>query len=205
MPFIPVADVVLLELRQSLFGQRIENTLYFRMLGGFGVAEMTDLCNDMLIWWTTNLSVQLSSDITIREMVCTDQSSGIGTSITQPAPTPNPAGAVGSPSLPGNSALCVSIRTLNRGRSFRGRNYVAGLPESKVVGNTVDTAAWGAIQAAYIDIPNAIVSSPWEWVVVSRFTAGAPRVAGVATNVLTAVVVDPFVDSQRRRLTGRGL
>lgn len=204
MAFIPVSDTVLVELRQALFGQRIENTLYFRMEGGFGTTEMTSLSNDLLLWWTTSLSTFLSTDISLREIVVTDLSTATGASLTFPAPTPNPAGEVGFGALPGSCALCVSLRTIFRGRSFRGRNFVAGLPETSVVGNTIDTSLVNSIQGSYNTIPSAVASFPWEWVVVSRFTNNAPRVAGVATPVQTAVVVDPFIDSQRRRLTGRG-
>jgi len=205
MAAIPVADTCLLELRQVLFGQKIENTFGFRLDGGFGTMEMTGLMNDMLLWWTTELAPWLSADISLRELVCTDLSTITGPSVAQAAPVPNPDGGVGFGSLPGNCALCVSFRTNLRGRSYRGRNFVAGLPETEVTGNTVATATVNGIQDAYQAIPASISSFPFEHTVISRFTAGAPRVAGASTPVTSYVVVDPFVDSQRRRLTGRGL
>lgn len=205
MAFIPVADTVLVEMRMELFAQRVENTLYFRKVGGFSIPQMTGLANDLIIWWATQFNIPVSTDLTLREVVVTDLSTATGPSVTVNAPTPLPHGVSPVAGLPGNVALCVSLRTVNRGRSFRGRNFVPGLPESAVVGNTVDPTVVSAVQAAYNGIPAAIVTSPWDWVVVSRFTAGAPRAAGVATPVLTAIVVDPFVDSQRRRLTGRGM
>lgn len=205
MAFVPVADTVLVEMRMGLFAQQIESTLYFRKVGGFSTPQMIGLANDLLIWWATQYNIPLSVDLTLREIVVTDLSTAIGPSVTVAAPFPLPNGVSPVAGLPGNVALCVSFRTLNRGRSFRGRNFVPGMPESAVIGNTVDPTVVAAVQNAYNGIPGAIVTSPWDWVVVSRFTAGAPRVAGIATDVLTAVVVDPFVDSQRRRLTGRGM
>jgi len=44
-----------------------------------------------------------------------------------------------------------------------------------------------------------------DWVVVSRFHDNAPRTAGVVSFINAATVVDATVDSQRRRLPGRGL
>jgi hypothetical protein len=41
-------------------------------------------------------------------------------------------------------------------------------------------------------------------VVVSRVADGIERTIGVATHVVNAQVTDMFIDSQRRRLTGRG-
>lgn len=204
MPFIPVADTVLAEIRQELFGQRIENTLYFRMVGGSGIAESTGLANDLIVWWTTLLSQFLSLDLTLREVTITDLSTATGYSVTVGAPTPNPTGDIAVPALPGSVAACVSFRTTNRGRSFRGRNYVAGLPENAVEGNTLSPTTRNGIVNSYGGIASTVVSFPWEWVVVSRYSNGAPRVAGTATLVSAVVMTDDFVDSQRRRLTGRG-
>jgi len=204
MAFVPVADTVLAELRFDYFGQKIENTLYFRKIGGSSVAQAIGLMNDLEVWWTSLLSVYLSGDISLRELNVTDLSSASGYSVSQAAPTPNPTGGIAAAGLPGNVALCVSFRTPNRGRSFRGRNYVAGLAETSVTGNTLDATRVAGILGSYQGIPSSIVSSAWDWVVVSRFTGGAPRVAGLATDVTSVVVVDDFVDSQRRRLTGRG-
>ena len=204
MAFIPVNDVLLLELRQSLFGQKIENTFGFRLDGGWSPAQLATLMNNMLLWWNAELAPFLSEDISLREIVATDLSSATGPVVTQAAPVPNPTGDATIGSLPGSCALCVSFRTNSRGRSFRGRNYVAGLPETNVTGNTVAAATVNGIQTAYQEILIGGVAAPFEWVVISRFTAGAPRVAGIGTPITTAVVVDPFIDSQRRRLTGRG-
>lgn len=205
MPFIPVADTVQMELFQRLHGQRIENVTFWRLTGGFGLSEVTNLWNNLLTWWTTQLSVQLSNDITLVGGKATDLSTSTSFAVDFTAPTPNPDGNVGSPSLPGNVALCVSLRTLGRGRSSRGRNFVGGLPESKVVGNTVDTATVDAIEAAYNGLLGLGTDDDWQWVVVSRFTNNLPRLAGIAQPINAAKVVDPYVDSMRRRLTGRGL
>jgi len=203
-PYVPVADTVMVELRQRLFGERIENTLYFRKTGGFSVANMTGLLNDLLVWWNTYLAPHVSLDLTLKELVCTDLSTQTGPVVQQAAPTPNPAGDVAVPSMPGNVALCVSLKTNNRGRSYRGRNFVAGIPTNAVLGNTVLSGTVNGIEGAYSTIPFAVTTSAWDWVVVSRITAGAPRVAGVATPVSAVTVIDSNIDSMRRRLAGRG-
>jgi len=205
MAYIPVADTVLLEMFQGLHGQKVENTLYFRLAGGMSVAQMTDLWNKMLTWWTVNLAPHLSNDLTLRGGKVTDLSTQSGAALDFNAPTPNPAGTVPSPSLPGNVACCVSIKTAARGRSFRGRNYIAGIAEASVVGNTLDLAVTVNVQAAYDAILTVPFVAPWEWVVVSRYANKLPRVTGVATAVTRAQVIDRNVDSMRTRLTGRGV
>jgi len=204
MPFVPVADTVLAEMRMLLYGQKVENTLGFRLIGGSGIPEATELANALIVWWTTFYSVPLSVDLSLREVTITDLATATGYSYTQAAPTPNPTGDVNAPGLPGSVAACVSFRTNNRGRSFRGRNYVPGICEASVQGNTIDNTAVTGIVAAYNQLVGGGIASPWEFVVISRFANNAPRAAGVATPVSAVVMVDNNVDSQRRRLTGRG-
>lgn len=205
MPFVPANDVVEVELFQMLHGQRIENTLYFRLVGGFGAAEVVDLWNTLLTWWTSDLSAPLSGDLSLTGGKITDLSTDTSPAYTYAAPTPHPTGGSGNPALPGSVAICVSFRTNGRGRSARGRNYVAGLTEPSVTGNTLDATTIGSIQTSYSHIPGLAFDNPWEWGVLSRFHLGVERAAGVFQLINSAVIVDPYVDSQRRRLTGRGL
>lgn len=204
MAYVPVADTVMLELFQRLHGQRIENTLYFFNNGGFGFTEMSDLWNQVLIWWTEQLSPVLSQDISLFGGKATDLSTSTGIAVDFTAPTPNPDGGVSNPALPGSVAICVSLRTLGRGRSSRGRNYVGGLPETSVGGNTMDLTVLSAIQTAYNGLLSLPFADDWNLVVVSRISGGVDRVAGLAQPVSSCSIRDPYVDSQRRRLTGRG-
>ena len=204
MPFIPVADTVEVELFQMLHGQKIENTQYWRKIGGSSVADATDLWNSLLIWWSTSFSIQLSNQLTLLGAKITDLSSETSYAVEFAAPAPHPAGHSVSFGLPGNVALVASFRTNSRGRSYRGRNFVAGLPEDGVDGNTVQTSVVNALQASYAALLSDFAPSGWEWVVASRFHNKLPRVAGIATAITSVIVVDPYIDSQRRRLTGRG-
>jgi hypothetical protein len=68
----------------------------------------------------------------------------------------------------------------------------------------------GDILAAYVALVAAVEPDGWDHVVVSRFSGvdedgrPIPRVAGVSTVVLSYGVTDNNLDSQRRRLAGRG-
>lgn len=205
MAFVPGNDIVEVELFQRLHGQRVENTLYFRLVGGFGAAEVVDLWNHLLTWWTSDFSVPLSADLTLTGGKITDLSTDTSPAYVYTAPTPNPAGGSSNPALPGNVSIVASFRTSGRGRSSRGRNYVAGLTEPSVTGNTLDAATIASLQTSYSHIAGLAFDNPWEWGVFSRIHLGAPRVAGVFQLITSTVIVDPYVDSQRRRLTGRGL
>jgi len=204
MPFVPVSDVVMAEMRMLLYGQKIENTLYFTKAGGFDLSEAAALNNILLLWWTEEYADGVSEDLSLREIVITDLSTETSFSLVSPAPTPNPTGAQSGGALPGGSALCVSFRTTSRGRSFRGRNFVSGIPRSGSTGNQVNSDIITLIEVAYQDLISLVADMDATWVVVSRFTDGAPRVAGINTRVNSVTVVDTNIDSQRRRLTGRG-
>jgi hypothetical protein len=109
------------------------------------------------------------------------------------------------------STFVVSFRTDLRGRSFRGRNYVIGLTEDMVDGNSLEAGVSEPWRLAYAHLGTLVADIDWTWVVVSRFSGVSgsppeptPRVAGVTTPITSVVVVDQFIDSQRRRLSGRG-
>lgn len=192
-------------MRMRCEGQRVENTLGFKRGGGWDISNATALANALIIWWTTFYADQLSSTLSLKEVAVTDLSSESGFSHVQSAPTPNPTGGSIDDNLPLNVALCVSFRTSSRGRSFRGRNYITAIPVSQVNGSLADGAFVTAQQDAYNELLNVAEDLSMLWVVISRFHNNAPRTEGVGTVVTGAVIVDNVLDSQRRRLPGRGL
>lgn len=212
MPFVPVANTALFEFRYTLDAQHIENTLYFLAGSPPGVAELTSLNAAMEAYWHTNLQPLIPDSVELQELVSTDLTTATGPQVSS-VPTGTVIGGVADPVLPNNVTLAVSFRTANRGRSFRGRNYIPALWETGVVKNTVGPTIVAAIQAAYNALVTdaGVLAAGFEWVVVSRFSGvdvngnPIPRVAGLATPVTSALVVDPIIDSARRRLPGRGI
>jgi len=116
------------------------------------------------------------------------------------------AGTLASPALPNHVTVATTHRTALRGKSFRGRSFWIGLAESQVTANTV---ASGTVSSIGIFWENArlLDSSPtadfWRQVVLSYVSNGAVRATPVATPV-TSFSTNPTIDSQRRRLPGRG-
>jgi hypothetical protein len=102
--------------------------------------------------------------------------------------------------------MAVSFRSALSGRSFRGRNYIPCLTNSQVTGNLIDVSWQGDIINAYAELlfGGGALPAGWVWVVVSRFTNNLPRVTGIFSEVFSVLVTDTIVDSQRRRLPGRG-
>lgn len=204
MAFIPVPDTAECALHFMLHGQQIVNTLCFTKTGGFSGSDLLDLATALDLWWEGKIAPEVSQDITLVSVTARDisEESGPVSEFFLPGPYP---GQVASPALPGNVAWSVGFKTGLAGRSFRGRNYVGGIAESSVVGNTLNVLVAAAILAGYAQI-NTVISAELAaiHVVASRFHANAPRVTGVATAVETYGYADLYIDSMRRRLTGRG-
>ena len=203
MPFVPVPNTIEVELRYLWAGQECENTLYFESPSPWTFITMESFASAIIGWWSGFIAPFISDQVTLREVYITDL-----TTQTSPATGFNSglpiAGGQNSPSLPNNVALTVCFRTSNRGRSARGRNYVPGMVEAHVTNNTVDSTIIDGLETAYFELIGVASGEGVTWVVVSRQFNNVPRVTGARFLVREAVVIDPTVDSQRRRLPGRG-
>lgn len=205
MPFIPVTNVAQFNVRGTYLGEQVENTLYVRSTSAWTPLTLQDAATSVSTWWAGSVLPLLSNNYVYRETYAVDL-----TTVASPTATETPVGTqVGGTSgdpLPGNVSLCVSFRTASRGRSFRGRNYVCGLVEPNVSGNTISPTWSESVVLAYqlLAVPDEIFPPAFTWGVVSRFTNNQPRSSGVFTPITQVLVVDNFVDSQRRRLPGRG-
>lgn len=211
MPFVPVANTAAVEIRMLQDGQQVENTLYFRLGSTLTPTNLTQLCEDLVTWWDSAYSDEVSSAVELVEVTATDL-----TSETGPVASFNPSttllGALTSPALPNNVSIAVSFRTAARGRSFRGRNYFVGLTESQVTNNTLSDPSAAALLGIYqLLLPvGGTFTDDWIWVVASRFSGidgdgkPIPRDVGISTPITSVVIVDKTIDSARRRLPGRG-
>jgi hypothetical protein len=204
MAFIPVDKVAQANIRALLFGQRIENTLYFSQpVSGWDGAALLAAATALSTWWNDNLLPLLSASYILQSVFMRDLTSEDG-DVVEWFGDNGEAGADTNASAPSNVAFVVKFLTGLAGRSFRGRNYIGGLGAENYTANAVALSTVNGIIAAYQDLIDGLVADVGTWVVVSRFSAGAPRTAGLASPILTVGYSDLFVDSQRRRLTGRG-
>jgi hypothetical protein len=181
----------------------VENTLYFTLVEAITPSAVQQTASGVEGWFVAELLPLLSNQYIFREVYAVSLDTETGPTATSNTSAGTVGGTPGD-ALPGSVALCVSFRTASRGRSFRGRNYVCGLVEPNVSGNGV-AAPWAAsVIGAYegLLVLSEYVNGPW--VVVSRYTNKQPRSLGIATQITDVVLVDTSVDSQRRRLPGRG-
>lgn len=204
MPFVPAPNTALVELVYSLDGQIIENTLYFENSAAPEPADLSDLGDAIAAWWIANMASALTNDLSLNQVVVTDLTTETSPSVLSMAGLPH-AGAGSADALPNNVVLCISFRTDHRGKSARGRNFIPGLQENQTHGSYADVGLDAVFIAAYgLLIGPAAISPSWEWVVCSKFTGGNPRVSALMQPVTAVTVTDMVLDSQRRRLPGRG-
>ena len=202
MPFVPLPNTAEVALRFSQDGQFVANVWHVRYEAVPTQALMQTIANNTIFTWQGSLRPIVSNDVTLLEVSVVDQSvqNGVASLL---APTTNNTGQNLSPMMPNGTTVAVKRATGQTGRSFRGRIYHIGLTEEQVLRNNVTPSIVTALTAAYNDFIDAYESIKCEWVVASRVANGAPRPIGVTTPV-TGCSTNPTIDSQRRRLPGRG-
>lgn len=203
MPFVPFDNTAEVHIRYTYQGQQIENTLYFTQAAPWDETEMTQLADSIGSTLIANVMPFMPNTLTLREIYVVSLESSTAPAVTYTGGMPQ-NGLLTDPALPNNVTVTASFRSNGRGRSSRGRNYLPGLTEGKVIGNTVQqdfVDVWTPFWTALLGLDT---SEGYTWVVASRYTNGNPRPLGVTVPVTDVVYTDLTVDSQRRRLPGRG-
>lgn len=204
MPFIPVPNTASVECIYEWDNQIVENTLYYTLgTATPDLSDLTALVEAVSGFIRSGLLPLMADTITLLRLVgrVLETLDGIQYISTTGLPQD---GASTAESMPNNVAACISLRTGLAGRSFRGRNYVPGLTIANIDHNQLNPSSLAAIVDVYTALIAPVPASAWNMSIVSRFTAGAARAEGIATPVTQVVFVDNIVDSQRRRLPGRG-
>lgn len=202
-PFAPVDNTAKIEIRQRLSGQNILTRLFFQIDEQVQSGNLADLCEAVSQAWVDNFAPLVSVDLSLVEVYGLDVSQENGVEHTV---STGGVGTLVQDALPNNVTLAVSFRTGRSGRSYRGRAFWPGLTENQVDSNTVNTTTVNAIQDAWENFSIDVSSNApgWYHVVASYCQDGEWLTTGEATRVTSYVIVDPIVDSQRRRLPGRG-
>lgn len=182
----------------------MENVYHVEKSSPWSVANLQVMAEALMDWWKDNfvsispLTVAIeridSRDLTVEaapfhSLPCLTGCTGTGT----------------SPQLPNNVTVAVKWTGGLTGRSQRGRTYHVGLTEAQVEGDAVSVVSGAVILASYQAILSAISTAILgaKLVIVSYISGGVPRTVGQTTDVLTGSL-DLTIDSQRRRLAGRG-
>lgn len=108
---------------------------------------------------------------------------------------------------PPQCAVLMSLRTALKGRSYRGRMYLPGVPESGQNAGTLGASfktAMDTIPANLLAVFGpAGTNGDWRLGIISRYLNGVKRAVPVITQV-TSATIDGTVRTQRRRVVGVG-
>lgn len=159
------------------------NTLGAKFISGSPTStDGAALAAALEAWWVAELQTSLTTVASIESVTVYDLSSPSGWVANV---TAHHAGTGGGTAVPNNVAMTITFQTAQRGRSFRGRNYLGGLATAVLA----DQKTWasGAISIgnnAYGALPTAMAAVGFNHEVLSRRTGKAQRLVGVSTGVL---------------------
>lgn len=204
MTFVPNDKVAQLSAHYIWNGQEVMNTIYVAT-----AAEMTpvDLQNATIYVGQYLQNTMLDYQNNTLRLVDVMGQRLAGSSDIQYTwiPTGSAVGLITSPGCSNNVSIAVTFKTGFSGRSYQGRNFWLGMSENDTTNNQVNAGVITNILTAYNGLIAGLeADTTAEMVVYSRINNGTPRTLGLATKILTATVANDIIDSQRRRLPGRG-
>jgi len=203
-PFIPADRCARLELIYVQNGQICENVVYVRGTENWGTSDLTELANSARVAWDATLGVQANENTVLSMIRAT------AIDVFPAAQVEVPSTAAGNQTgagVPGNVTVVTKFSGGLTGRSTRGRAYFVGLDNGDVDGNQLVAGraddfsiAW---ESFFSDLHDAVHNEP-QHVIVSYVEDNDWRTEALVTQVIN-YSTDNNLDSQRRRLTGRGL
>jgi hypothetical protein len=161
--------------------------------GPYLVGTLINLADAMMNAWSAHFSGSISHLASVLEVVCTDLDSATGNQGSSThAAFPGTASA---DVVPPGVALCTSVYTLTRGRSFRGRIFLPCVSVADLTANGSWNASFcTAISAAYFSMEADVFAAVgFHQVVASRKLASSAYVDDWRTNTI--------IRHQRRRET----
>jgi hypothetical protein len=205
MPFQPCPYVAQINIRFELDGQQIENVIHAKNSGAAPVSagDCETLALAVVSWWEETLSAAMPTSLGFREVVVRGLDTEIAPEFST-STTTQTQGQVNQAAMPNNATFCVSFRTGLTGRSSRGRVYIPAVLRSAVTENELDSTSVTSYVSIYADLGIALDGAGYIHVVLSRTVDKALRTEGQPYTITAYLATDNVVDSQRRRLPGRG-
>lgn len=192
-----------------------------RMISGFHARALTisaskdDLGNDVVANILPSWIPAVTQDLGIIAVEVQDVVPGTGETIEHSI-TGNLVGLFVSPSAPPQIAAVLSIHTGNKGKRFRGRMFVGGLPAEFVTAGTISGQLLTNLNVLANTFKNRYTlggtsrNNSYEMVVFSPAAPDFVNKKGIHTRLtqvitgVTQVTVDQVARTQRRRELGVG-
>lgn len=200
MAFIPLPNSIKVVLDFLWTGVEVHNVLYVDVGHPPTDVDMGNVGAAANLFLTTALMPNLSVGISALGCTLTDMQSATAPTREFPLAVPV-AGAVAGNSVPNQVSIVTTFQTLMRGRSFRGRAYVPGIPEVELVDRrTISVAYADALNTVWGDYRTDMLAVGAVPVVASFHTLHGPRISGVGTPI-ASFRTGTTLDTQRRRVS----
>jgi hypothetical protein len=163
---------------------------------------MTTIASTFKTWWSAHQVAQQPTSNQLIKIDVTDLSDQFAPGIEYVTGLPL-AGANGVLAAPMNVTVAIKWLTGSRGRSFRGRTYHCQLRTDMYVGSTINPGDVTGLATNYAFLLSAVQTAGWQLAVTSYRHNNVARLTALTT-FITGLSIDSTIDSQRRRLPGRG-
>lgn len=201
MAFQRVPNTIVLQVRATLGGELVENGFFYQKASTPLQADVDAAVSNASNWWETFWQPAMSGDYVVREFFARSLDSEIAVQAVDDSDA-GEFGDLGS-ACPGNVSLAVARKSGFTGRGARGRIFIAGVPENQVDATMrTNTTYTGLITDALVGLDTLMAADSLFPVIVHRVSGGVPLVPAVVLPLLTWIVTDLIVDSQRNRLPG---
>jgi len=203
--FIPADETAKVQLYFATPGGVAMNVLNFRADGGWNATALDVLVDAIATSWEAQFSPLQSDQVECYRIVATDLAVAIPSQVDK-APENDLTGGRVSPAMPGNVTVVTKFGTGLAGRSQRGRSYHIGLTDDQCVGDRLVAGMADTIRDAWVDFAGEVHDSAAaaDLVVVSYCHNNAWR-TNAQVLAVTAFTTEDVLDSQRKRLFGRGM
>lgn len=204
-PFIPAPNCASVELIYTCYSQVIENVFHIKAANPFSDVMIVALRSCFNTWDLTYQKVYRNTNVLLSRIRTKALDSTSSPMEDYALPTPR-AGDIAGAAMPLNVTFCFKLATGLAGRSQRGRLYVPGVEAGAVSGNQVVGARVSQWLSALNQLQPSLTaaSADWKWGVLSYRADKTWRSLAQFTAISSVTYTDLNVDSQRRRLTGRG-
>lgn len=198
MPFIPTPGAFRLTITADALNRPINNVIAVQHAGAGTPGGAQVVAQAVMDAWIANVVPELQNFYHLQSVTAWDQTAVDAPVATVIAPANTLGGRAGQ-AAPLHSAAVLTLRSLNRGRSARGRIYLGPLPEDDTNGGFMSQAYGDVLAAAVDEFRTDLQTVGITWSVLSLQTGGAPRLAGVMYEITAVELRDLALGTQERR------
>lgn len=204
LPFIPFSNCAEIVMQGQQAGQAAYLTVGVHKGSAFGGTDLSDIADISATFLVSGLGPLLHASLSWLAVKVTDLTTQFSPTFTGGSGLPFTCTGSGA-ECPVNVAVIASFSTVNRGRSFRGRNYVpAPLATELTNATTFDATYVANIGVAYHDYFDALLLAGFTPSILSRQENSVRRTTGVFT-AIAAINMKTIIGTQRRRVAGHGI